>query len=573
MDITRPHNTQSQSAECVESSNTVDFTCKQVWVNVIIFNSTFQLGGYGDNCIRISDARQYISDIIPVQCPNSPYTVSVHFRHCVFRNMSLTMHLYFNTELPCSKVTISNSVFIHNEVSGTLSITLKGPHQDLVEVKNTHFTKNHVDCVILAQYGQNGNRYTTNEKTPKIPSIIIDNCTFVNNIIIGSAVIDIEDESDIPDNPINLAFYGNNIFTNNKPEKNEGVDDKNDHNGFHFVLAMNNVLVGVSGMVIIEHNEINIAAMTLSPNSKILLHNNSQLRIVNNGKLQTTTQVLVYYSGYTFGNFLMDCHINDCDQRCLFQFVDDNGMYIAEDDLQYFNTSIILSNGGSREKTSAETRPHYLLYNANLQNCTLTLRERNKSMDEDEKRTFFKLDSWDDTTYPMVHPAYHICTCDPAQPEDRALWDCSNGDITSTLYPGLLMRVGLVALGYFGLVRKAKFNFYSELNKESEWRKEHFIVKADNKGCTGLILLKTDMIMPGMNYTYEAEVIYTLYDTPFDNVKDMLTFIFLKEIIVHISEKCPPGFQSTLSSNGTVCGCNQLYCQIITLNVQSQPEG
>ena len=442
MYITRPYNTLPSSAECEDLSNKVNITCKLVWVNVIIFNSTFQLGEYGANRITITDTGQYnISHIIPVQCPDSPYIVFVHFSHCIFRNSSLPLELYFNAESPCSKVTISNSVFIHNGLRGAVSIMLNGPHH--VEVKNTHFTNNHVRCIIEVQYGPRANRYTVNDKTHYIPSIIIDNCTFVNNIITGSALINIEYESGIlsrQDNTINIAFYGNNIFTNNKPEEDEGVDDSIDYNGFHFVIAMNNVFVGISGMVRIEHNEMNVAAMTLSPKSKILLHNNSQLRIDNNGKPETTTQVLVYYSRNTFEKFLKECYVHDCDPRCLFQFVDDNGVYIAEDDLQYFNASIILSNGGSREKTSEDPRPHYLLYNANLQNCTLTLRERNKSIDEGEKRTFLKLDSWDNTTLSLVHPAYHICSCDPTQPEDTTLWDCSHGDITSTVYPGQLVR-------------------------------------------------------------------------------------------------------------------------------------
>ena len=127
----------SSSAECADLSHKVNITCKLVWVNVIIFNP-FQLGEYGKNHITI-DTRHYISDIIPVQCPDSPYIVLVHFSHCVVRNSSLPLELYFNTKSPCSKVTISNSVFIHNGLIVPLSMTLNGPHQ--VEMKNTHFTE------------------------------------------------------------------------------------------------------------------------------------------------------------------------------------------------------------------------------------------------------------------------------------------------------------------------------------------------------------------------------------------------------------------------------------------------
>ena len=129
-------------------------------------------------------------------------------------------------------------------------------------------------------------------------------------------------------------------------------------------------------------------------------------------------------------------------------------------------------------------------------------------------------------------------------------------------------------------MRKAHFYLHTELNKvsESKRRKEHLNVEVDKKGCTELILLKTDMLIPGVNYTFEAEIDYTLYDTPFDNVEElnMLKFNLLKGIIVLVSTKCPPGFQSTPSSNGTVCVCNQILlnrhfkCTITTRGIKAE---
>ena len=556
MEITNPL-TPPHLAECEIQPD----TCKQFWVNVTIVNSTFQFGDYQDNQIIITDTMEdrpvLRSDSI--QCPNSSYVNTIHFSQCAFIDGTAPLFLHLRTKTPCTQVKISNCDFLHSRWGTALSIRLEGPHQ--VEVENTRFIDNEASYIIGIQYIMDGH-HNTHKDIHFIPTIIINNCTFVNNTvhysIIATTCLTREFGHQLI--CIHLAFHGYNIF----------VNKKGDHIRFHFVIALKNAMVGVSGVVKIEKNEIDVAAMTVSPNSKILLHNNSQLRIANNGNPSTTAQLLVYYSQETFQQFLEECNIDGCDERCVFQFVDDNGMYISEDDLEYFNASIVLSNRGSRGETREGERPHYLIYNADIRNCTLTLREGNKTLGEDEKKRFLKLDSWDNTTFPMVYPAYHICSCDPTQPEDRSLWDCSSGTITSTVYPGLSVRVGLVAVGYYGVVKEAAFTYTSN-TKFSE--KQNAAV--NNKGCTELTLLESDI--PGENYTLRVKVSYTIYNTPFYiDSKDILNFSFLKTRIVQVSQNCPLGFQLSPSNNGTMCECSQLLsthdfqCAIVVKGIRSE---
>ena len=556
MDITNPL-TPPHSAECEIQPD----TCKQFWVNVTIVNSTFTFGSYYDNEIIITDTMEDSHIVGSVQCPNSSHAITVHFSHCVFIGGSAPLFLFFRTKTPCTKVKFLNCDFLHSTSSMVLKIQLFGPHR--VEVENTHFIDNKVGEIIVIAYFMDDHHDTVKD-IHFIPTIIINNCTFVNNKILQKVMETTcyTEESSRQDICIHLAFHGSNSFVNNK----------GDITRFQFVVALKNVMVGVSGVVEFENNDIDVAAMTVSPNSRILLHNNSQLRIVNNGNPSTTTQILVYHSGKTFRQFLEVCNMDGCDGRCLFQFVNDNGMYISEDDLEYFNASIVLSNRGSSGETREGAQPHYLIYNANLQNCTLTLREGNKTMEEDEKRRFLKLDSWDNTTFPMVYPAYHICSCDPTQPEDRNFWDCSSGTITSTVYPGLSVRVGLVAVGYYGIVKEATFTYSSHTKLHEE---QNAIV--NNKGCTELTLLETDI--PGENYTLKVKISYTLYNTPFQIFiisKDILNLEFLKIRIVQVNPNCPSGFQLSPSNNGTTCKCSQLLsihhfqCAIVVKGIRSE---
>ena len=548
MDITNPL-TPPHSAECEIQPD----TCKQFWVNVTIVNSTFRFGNHQDNHITITDTMEDSHIVRSVQCPKSFYAITVHFSHCVFSWSAEPLYLHFHTKTPCTQVKFSNCDFLDIGWTTVLVIELKGPHR--VEVENTRFIDNRAkDSIIVIEYAVD-DHHNTDKDMHFNPTIIINNCSFVNNTVENSVIRTISQtrKSGYQHICIHLAFQGHNVINN---VHNYHVIDNHfviAYSRLDFIIALNNVMVGVSGVLEIENNEIDLAAMTVSPNSKILLHNNSQLRIANNGDPSTTAQLLVYYSRDTFQQFLEECNIDGCDGRCLFQFVDDNGMYIGEDDLEYFNASIVLSNGGSRGGTKEDTQPHYLIYNANIQNCTLTLREGNKTLKDNEKRRFLKLDSWDETTFPMLYPAYHICSCDPTQPEDRSLWGCSSGTITSTVYPGLSVRVGLVAVGYYGVVKRAEFAYSSEINTKLGERHNAVV---NNKGCTELTLLETDI--PGKNYTLKVNVSYALYNTPFEiNYKNILDLKF-KIGIVQVSPNCPSGFQLSPSNNGTTCKCSQL---------------
>ena len=543
--------------EIVIPTNTVG---EESLVNVTINNSTFELANEQDRRnniidIQITGAIHYRRDVGPVQChDNSTSTaaVTLHFNHCVFRHRKSPVALQFLTNIHCSKVVISDSVFINNR-GYVLLLTLMGPHH--VHLENTHFLDNAQSDIMMGIFATEyyvSNPRTTDQEEHFIPNIRVENCTFVNNTV-QNTLMNIHFEPSFKASSrhtqngmyLPIGFYGHNTFTYNMAEI--------EHDFFLEILTLNKVLAIVDGTLEIENNTLNGSVMRISPNSRMLFQNNSGLRILNNNN--SAIQLLVDYTNFNIGGsfrklfkLIENWDRDNGDGTCLFQFVDDNGMYIAEDDLEYFNASIVLSNGGPREKASKDTQQHYLIYNAKLQNCTLTLREGNKTIEEDEKRRILKLDSWDETT--IGSPAYYACTCDPTQPDDRNLWDCSSGTITKTVYPGLLVKVGLVALGDYGFVQKAKFTTFN-----TELRGEELI--AYSKGCTELFSLTTHS--PGDSYTFEAKI-YALLRYTYDeeDINPETEFAFSKGVLLQVRTNCPSGFQLSPSDNGTTCDCNQL---------------
>ena len=538
------------SAECDTTSNEFN-TCEQFWVNVTIFNSTFQLHKtkelYTTNGIDFSDTGVHSCEFGSAQCPNSSYTTMVHFNHCVFRKGTSPLTVSFHTRTHCSRMTISNSVYIHNTIVGSgMKIWLYGPHQ--IEVENTEFLENYLNHVINVEAVWAG-KQNTSEEIDLSPSIIFKNCRFLNNSI-GKTLMDIG-YSSRPYLPyIHLGFYGHDVFIDNKAS----VGDR-----FYSVLAMDSALLSVSGMVRIENNKISYVAMILSADSRILLHNNSQLRIANNSRLFLVQEVycaaiqLSIYIGKGIiskgflNNNIRECRVESetCDGRHVFQFVDEKGRYIGKDDPENFNTSILLSNRGPWEKTNKDRILHLLIYNLNLQDCTVTLREGDERMTKSVKRRIFKLDSWDETT--IASPAYYACTCDPAHPHDRNLWDCSSGNITTISYPGSTVRVALVALGDYGFVIKVNFKMIS-----SESRQIHSI--SDSMGCTSF-----ERYLPGGVENYTVKVIgHNNYDNARGSEVSQPRIVFHKRVTVQASTRCPTGFQISSSNNRKTCSCSDL---------------
>ena len=514
----------------------------QSLVNATVINSTFQqvsetfVGNNQALSLTVVAMYQNSRNVWPVRCHNSSYTVTMHVGYCVFRDGISSLKLHFATKTQCNKVLISNCDFTNNS-GNVLAFMLQGSHH--IQVENVHFRDN-ADSLQLI-YIFVGEYYANYQKTITgnmqfIPNVRIVDCTFVNNTVKFALIncnVRVEGDSKIKLKPLGyllMAFDGQNIFTNNKPQ-----------NGYQLVLkimALDYVLVELKGIVEIEDNPVNDAVVKISPNSKILLHNNSHLRIINNN--DSLAQLSVDNNEYSIGSY---------DGRCVFQFVDDNGMYISEDDLQYFNASIVLSNRGSTE-TNHDRKPRFLIFNANLQSCTLTLREKNKTMQEDEKSKFLKLDSWDETT--IWSPPYSACYCDITQPEDRNLWDCSSGAITITVYPGLLVNVALVALGDYGFVTDAKFTSDSEYSTGSE--EEQLMVSS--KGCTELFTMKTGV--PGSNHSFKTNIHNERKLKYASQILPLAQLAFTKTVFVDVSTNCPSGFQLSPSNNGTTCDCNQL---------------
>ena len=528
------------------------------WVNITIINSTFQFQEekelYLANSIIISDRDGYSHELESTQCPNSSHTVTVHFNHCIFRRGTTPLTVIFDTKTQCSKMTISNCIFYRNKISGDgLKISLYGPHQ--IEVENTEFLENYLNHVINVKL-EVGGKHSTSE-IDFCPRIIFNNCKFSNNSI-GKTLMDIGYFNRLSSHYTHLGFYGHNVFTDNT------VSDKFSH---YPLLAMDSVMLRVAGMVQIENNQVGMVAVALSANSKILLHNNSQLRIANNNRLslvhdsEYAIQLSIYIGRGVFKSSSKEFIVESgtCDERCVVQFVDDKGRYIAEDDLENFNTRIILSTRGPWEKTTKDRT--ILIYKVNLQDCTLTLKEGDKRMTESLQRRIFKLDSWDETT--IASPAYYACTCDPAHPYDRNLWDCSSGEITTTAYPGSTVRVALVALGDGGFVQKVYLKM-----KSSE--SPRICTLLESIGCTSF---EGHLPGGGENYTVEVTGHSNFLNAP-SSAPEAIAYpprmVFQKIITVQASKNCPTGFQISSSNNRMTCSCSDLLsdhhfqCTIIT---------
>ena len=475
-----------------------------------------------------------------VKIINSVFLYHIQMTRGRFSGTMLT--LSFSEKLPCNHVTILNCSFIRN--MGQV-IYMNVTHHTWVLLEDTHFTQNaEGGSVIWIAYESDDNALQTYNYTNAqiAPWIGICNCTFEDNVntnVIGTSRTKFEGEEYELQNieTLNISFCRTNLFRNNVVQT---VIDLKDSLLLMCVKENSKVIIE-DNMKRLHKNSIAKIMIRMSPDSLILLHNNSEIKMIAHDGVP----LLVDNPWPWTLNSFVKCYVykeGGCDGGCIFQFVDKNGMYSKENDLEYFNTSIVLSHG----KQGQHIQSYYpQFYNAHLQNCTLRLQSGIKIMKEYDKRQHIKLDSWDWTT--IGSPPYYVCLCDPNEPENRNLWECQSEFLTvHTFYPGHFSSVGIVALGDYRITKNETVKASINLNFDSVKR---VIERAS--GCIPLPYLDPNKLnIPESKQTLTIQI-EPLYQPSYYNLQKGRIF---KQFIFQVSN-CPGGF---VLNQTTICICNEV---------------
>ena len=284
------------------------------------------------------------------ECYNiSSCAVIVNIINCTFSRIRsqtgvLQLSLFMFSEI--NKVTILNCRFTDNNVKDVIFMRVSQPASVVLE--NVLFHKNFNRQGYGSVIWMESHAASENMSRPEsqlIPKVKICNCRFVYNWlarIIGYRKAKLHE-------PINLLpalyliFQGQNLFQRSK---------------ILYVMDLEDTLISLeenSNVVIKETitsiytppNQVHVL-IKMSPASIILLHNNSELIMVDNDD----DIISLFIDNSLTQEEFVHCYVykeDGCNGGCIFQFVDENGMYINEGNLEFFYASIVLSRKSKKK--------------------------------------------------------------------------------------------------------------------------------------------------------------------------------------------------------------------------------
>ena len=372
-------------------------------------------------------------------------------KKCTFQEVNEPFHISCVKRFAHIKVELSQFINSSGPILTVISNYLTVELKDITFIENKASRSSHVISVMPAR--------NTTGQFDSMSYISVDNCVFCHNWLYSYQIY-IGYFSEY--NPTTVVFKGRNVIQNNT---GGGV-------------YLNSGVMWIQGDLHIENNYDSVttwysptwssatAVLKIKGASLIQLSNNTQLSIKNNEGygIYLTEYVhpeLDLNAGYFYYNFAPFTH----KKACFLRLVYDKGTVVTEQDLENFNTSLVVSgNFIPKYMTDRELLPGNQLYHTHLNNCEFISDNTTKIMKEREMKKYLKLDSWDRTT--IGSPPYHMCSCDATQPENEILWKCDSASIFRVLYPGVPPTLALVALGenYFACALLAEGSVELNMN-------------------------------------------------------------------------------------------------------------
>ena len=283
-------------------------------------------------------------------------------------------------------------------------------------------------------------------------------------------------------------------------------------------------------------NEGSLVGILLSSNSHLLLSSNSKLQLF--GTLTSTLYesiTLIRITNHineTFEDFV-NCKVlkpETCPGLCFFQFIDEYGRYVKEEELEYVRGLLYTPLRDLLVKVGYNTTSLISIVNGHFNKCRLNTLSGTTEVSNNILNRTFSYDVSQDATVP-----YEICLCKPDEPNNIILWNC-NQTSSLSVYHGQKVQLLVTLLGDFRKI----INTYPEVvitNVDEEESKLSTRVRVCTSVYSQSVGKPNETHVLHLQTTHEVFREYTLN----------------RYVKVHILP-CPPGMIDV----GTTCSCNTL---------------
>ena len=281
-------------------------------------------------------------------------------------------------------------------------------------------------------------------------------------------------------------------------------------------------------------------AILLSSNSHLLLSNNSKLQIFKPSLSKCYVSVnfpitlirITNHINEAFDDFV-NCGVlkpETCPGLCFFQFIDEYGRYVKEEELGSMNTLLYTPLRHVLIKKGYNTTLLASIVNGHFNRCRLNTLSGTTEVSNNILNRTFSYDVRKDATV-----SYEICLCQPIIPSNKTLWNC-NQTSSLSVYHGQKVQLLVTLLGDFRKI----INTYPEVvvtNVNEEDSKLSTRVKVCTTVYSQSIGKPNETHVLRLTTTHEIFREYTLH----------------RYVNVHILP-CPPGMIDV----GSKCSCNTL---------------
>ena len=501
-------------------------TPKHTSISILVNNCSFK--GYGHEQLVV-DVRSYPSDSLAIIVRNSVFRKSlqsVHLRmvllvqdwsvvgeprhrpyilldgvsnenidHGIAIHLSYQFHDNTSCDVQYPEIIIANSSFIDSKTSNQ-DTYIHGVHA-ILQPNNSTVIANYERCRALHSLSAHHSSTVLKFQDSKLYS---------NRM---SAVVYLEGFS-----WHRAAFDGGNEISNNR-----GVG-----------LVLNDTQLEIHGSNDIHENDG--GGLFMTSDSLLLMANGSVLNVSHNSA-EFGGGIHISYKGRSIASYqdFLHCYIykTTCPGWCFFQFVDQKGHLLRQDDLDAYQANLNLENNHVSEDTYGNE-----IFNGHLHNCSLMTEDGVIGTSKDTLLKVLPSEVLEDVNGALDSLPQYICLCNTSKSQDSKLWNCQ-GNLSFNIYLGENFNFSVVVLKDF---RRSSFQSVIDVLK-------------DGKTASRFVPSNTTTEVQTVQFTEPSEhhSLQLRITSPGPDTDYVLT-----RSVVFTELPCPVGMRNTSSS----CTCNSM---------------
>ena len=293
-------------------------------------------------------------------------------------------------------------------------------------------------------------------------------------------------------------------------------------------LSLNDTQLEIHGYNVINENDG--GGLYMTSDSLLLMANGSVLNLSHNSA-EFGGGIHISYKGRGIASYedFLHCYVykTTCPGWCFFQFVDQNGHLLRQNELNAFDTNLSLDSNHA-------SKGGHEIFNGHLHNCSIMTEDGVIGASTDTLLKVLPSQVLEDDHGALDSLPQYICLCNTSKSQDSKLWNCQ-GNFSLTIYPGADFLYSVVVLNN---LQQSLFQSLVTVRKDGKFEGQ-FVTS--NKSIKVQTVQFTE---PSEHHTLQLRITSPGPDTDY----------VLNRSVVFTELSCPLG----MNKNSSSCTCNSV---------------